>query len=211
MRLVLATAVLYLVARLQRLRLPRDRRTWRSFAIMGLVGTALPFVLISWGETTLDSSLAAVLNATVPIATVLLSHYWTRQERLTPARVAGVLVRFLGVVVVVGNVSLHTGGLGGLGVAALLLSSLCYGVSAIFARGAFQGVAPVVASTGQMLCGALYMVIPGTISALAERQAPEAGAVAAMVALALLGTVGAYLLYYRLIVTRRVTKEVASG
>jgi len=210
-RLVLATAVLYLVARLQGLRLPRDRRVWRSFAIMGLVGTALPFLLISWGETTLDSSLAAVLNATVPIATVLLSHYWTRQERLTPSRIVGLLAGFLGVVVVVGNVSFHTvGGMGALGVAALLLSSLCYGVSAIFARGAFGGVAPVVASMGQMLCGALYTAIPGTISALAERQAPRVGAVAAMVALALLGTVGAYLLYYRLIARVGATRTTTS-
>ena len=198
-RLLMATAVLYLVARAQGLRLPRLGHTWRSFAVMGLVGTAAPFSLISWGETQIDSSLAAILNATVPIATVLLAHFWTRDERLTIGRVVGVLIGFAGVVVLAGNATLggHSGAL--FGVLALLLSSVCYGIAAIFARGAFRGVPPVVASTGQMLLGAVFMVVPGAVATLSARQAPAPGALAAVAALALLGTVGAYLLYYRLL------------
>jgi drug/metabolite transporter (DMT)-like permease len=198
-RLLMATVVLYLVVRAQGLRLPRAGRAWRAFAVMGLVGTAAPFSLISWGETRIDSSLAAILNATVPIATVLLAHFWTRDERLTVGRVAGVLIGFAGVVVLAGNAALggHSDTL--LGVLALLLSSVCYGIAAIFARGAFRGVPPVVASTGQMLLGALFMAVPGGAATLSARQAPAPGALAAVAALALLGTVGAYLLYYRLL------------
>ena len=198
-RLLMAAAVLYLVARAQGLRLPRSGRAWRAFAVMGLVGTAAPFSLISWGETQIDSSLAAILNATVPIATVLLAHFWTRDERLTVGRVAGVLIGFAGVMVLAGNAALggHSDAL--LGVLALLLSSVCYGIAAIFARGAFRGVPPVVASTGQMLLGALFMAVPGAAATLSARQAPAPGALAAVAALALLGTVGAYLLYYRLL------------
>ena len=198
-RLIMATAVLYLVARAQGLRLPRSGCTWRAFAVMGLVGTAAPFSLISWGETRIDSSLAAILNATVPIATVLLAHFWTRDERLTIGRVAGVLIGFAGVVVLAGNaaVGAHSGAL--LGVLALLLSSVCYGIANIFARGAFRGVSPVVASTGQMLLGTVFMAVPGATATLSARQAPAPGALAAVAALALLGTVGAYLLYYRLL------------
>jgi drug/metabolite transporter (DMT)-like permease len=198
-RLLMATAVLYLVARAQGRRLPRLGHTWRSFAVMGLVGTAAPFSLISWGETRIASSLAAILNATVPIATVLLAHFWTRDERLTIGRVAGVLIGFAGVVVLAGNaaVGAHSGAL--LGVLALLLSSVCYGIANIFARGAFRGVPPVVASTGQMLLGTVFMAVPGATATLSARQAPAPGALAAVAALALLGTVGAYLLYYRLL------------
>src|SRR5919197_25827 len=183
-RLILATAVLYPVARAQGLRLPRSGRAWRAFAVMGLVGTAAPFSLISWGETRIDSSLAAILNATVPIATVLLAHFWTRDERLTIGRVAGVLIGFAGVVVLAGNASVgdHSGAL--LGVLALLLSSVCYGLANIFARGAFRGVPPVVASTGQMLLGAVFMAVPGEAAKLWHRQAPPHGALAAMEALA---------------------------
>lgn len=198
-RLLIASTVLYIVVRLRGLRMPRSRRVWRAFAVMGLVGTAAPFSLIAWGETRIDSSLAAILNALVPIVTILLAHYWTRQEHLTLPRVAGVLVGLGGVVVLVGNVTV--GGHGGalLGVAALLLSSVCYGIANTYARGAFHGVAPEVAATGQMAVGALILSVPGALSALAAHHAPLPGAWAAMLALTLLGTVGAYLLYYRLI------------
>ncbi|HKC74644.1 MAG TPA: EamA family transporter [Chloroflexota bacterium] len=72
-------------------------------------------------------------------------------------------------------------------------------IAAIFARGAFRGVPPVVASTGQMFLGAAFMAVPGAAATLSARQAPAPGALAAVAALALLGTVGAYLLYYRLL------------
>jgi drug/metabolite transporter (DMT)-like permease len=101
------------------------------------------------------------------------------------------------VVVLAGNAALggHSGTL--LSVLALLLSSVCYGIAAIFARGAIGGVPPVVASTGQMLMGSVFMAVPGVAATLSARQAPAPGALAAVAALALLGTVGAFLLYYR--------------
>ena len=209
-RLILAVAVLYLVVWLQHQRLPRDSRHWRAFAVMGLVGTALPFGLIAWGETEIDSSLAAVLNATVPISTMLLARYWTRQESLSPARLAGVLAGFAGVVVLVGNVSLgrHPGAAFGIG--ALLVSSVCYGIASNYARRAFHDLSPVVASSGQMMLGAAYLAIPGAVSGAAAPHAPTAGAVAATVALALLGTVGAYLLYYRLLARIGATRTTMS-
>lgn len=209
-RLVIAAVVLLAVARLRGLRLPRGSRPWRSFAIMGLVGTAAPFTLIAWGETRITSSLAAILNATVPIATILLAHFWTRQERLTPMRAVGILIGFAGVVVLTGNVSLSGGGGALLGVVALLASSVCYGVASTFARAAFQDVPPVIASTGQMVCGAVFMAAPGIAGGFAARGAPSLGAIAAMVALALLGTVGAYLLYYRLIARVGATRTATS-
>lgn len=209
-RLIVAAAVLFLVVRLRGLRMPRERQMWRSFAIMGLVGTAAPFLLIAWGETRIDSSLAAVLNATVPIATVILAHFWTRDERLTLRKIAGVLIGFAGVVVVVGNVTLGGHGSALPGIAALLASSICYGISAIFARSAFRGIAPEVASTGQMTMGAAYLLVPGLISALLEPRPPAPGAVGAGLALALLGTAGAYLLYYRLIASVGATRTAAS-
>jgi drug/metabolite transporter (DMT)-like permease len=86
-----------------------------------------------------------------------------------------------------------------IGVAALLLSSLCYGIANTFARGAFQDIPAVVAATGQMLLGGLFMAGPGIAAARAEHAVASPGAWAAVAALALLGTVGAYLLYYQLI------------
>lgn len=199
LRVGLATTVLFLTIKIRGLRLPGQWRVWRSFAIMGAIGAASPFLLIAWGETAIDSSLAAILNATVPIFTVLLAHYWTRLERLTMARVAGIVIGFTGVVVLVGNASISAHGLALRGVAALLLSSLCYGIANNFARRSLIDVAPEVAAMGQMLFAAVCLAIPGIIAALTTHRPATTGALAAAVALALFGTAGAYLLYYRLI------------
>jgi drug/metabolite transporter (DMT)-like permease len=199
LRLVIATVVLYGIVRLQGFGLPRTARAWRSFAIMGLVGTAAPFFFISWGETRIDSSLAAILSATVPFFTVLLAHVWMPDERLTVRSVAGIVVGFLGVIVLVGNVRLGGASSALPGVISLLLSSLCYGIANIFARNAFRDVPPVIASTGQMLLGATFIAVPGGATALAASQPPTLEGLLAVTGLALLGTVTAYLVYYRLI------------
>ncbi len=210
-RLILAAALLYVVARGRGLPFPRDRHVWRAWAVMGLVGTALPFVLVSWGETHIDSSLAAILNATVPIFTVGLAHVWGgADERITPARIGGAAIGFVGVVVVVGDIRLatHPGAL--LGVGAVLLSSFCYAVSPIYARGAFRGVPPVYSAMGQMSVGALYTAIPAVLGAAGAHRFPAPGAIAAMLALSILGTVGAYLLYYSLLARIGPTRTTTS-
>jgi len=210
-RLVIAAALLYAVARRRGLPFPRDRRVWRAWAVMGLIGTALPFVLVSWGETHIDSSLAAILNATVPIFTVGLAHVWGgADERITLARIVGAAIGFAGVVVVVGDIHLatHPGAL--LGVGAVLLSSFCYAVSPIYARGAFRGVPPVFSAMGQMGVGALYTAVPAVLGAASAHRFPAPGAVAAMLALTVLGTVGAYLLYYSLLARIGPTRTTSS-
>lgn len=210
-RLILASALLFAVARGRGLPFPRDRRVWRAWAVMGLIGTALPFVLVSWGETHIDSSLAAILNATVPIFTVGLAHVWGGvDERVTPARIGGAAIGFVGVVVVVGDIHLaaHPDAL--LGVGAVLLSSFCYAVSPIYARGAFRGVPPEFAAMGQMGMGAVYTAVPALLGAIGAHRFPAPGAVAAMLALSILGTVGAYLLYYRLLARIGPTRTTTS-
>lgn len=198
-RLVLATLALYVVVRVQGLSMPRTRRVWRSFAIMGLIGTACPFFFISWGETRITSSLAAILNSTVPFFTVLLAHFWARDERLTAVRLLGVAIGFAGVVVLVGNVTSGSFAWALPGTLSLLAASCCYGIANNFARGAFRGIQAEVAATGQMLLGAVFVAGPGTAAAVTARAAPTPAGLAAVAGLGLLGTALAYLLYYRLI------------
>ena len=83
-------------------RMPGDLRLWGTFLVMGALNNFIPFSLIVWGQVYIDSGLAAILNATTPLFTVLLAHLLTRDERLTPGRAAGVLIGFLGVVVLIG-------------------------------------------------------------------------------------------------------------
>src|SRR5512139_3393120 len=82
---------------------PRDRRLILLLAFMGLINTALPFTLISWGETRIESSLASILNGTVPLFAIIIAHYWLHDERITPARIIGLIVGFIGVFVLVGR------------------------------------------------------------------------------------------------------------
>lgn len=85
------------------LRLPRSWRLWGHFAFTGLVGLVVPYMLITWGEQSIPSGMAAILNATTPLFTLLLAYVWTREEALSGLRLLGVAIGFAGVVVAVGG------------------------------------------------------------------------------------------------------------
>src|ERR1700682_2781135 len=87
--------------------LPLSPAAWGRFLVMGLLNNAIPFALINWGQTQIDSGLAAILNATTPLFTVLLAHFVTEDERLTRNRIAGVALGFAGVVVMIGPSALR--------------------------------------------------------------------------------------------------------
>ena len=82
-RLTLAAVLIVAAARLRGLRFPREQGLWPKFFAIGLFGNALPFTLISWGEVTIDSGLAAILMAVMPLATLVLAHLFTSDERPT--------------------------------------------------------------------------------------------------------------------------------
>src|SRR3970040_1164263 len=103
LRLLFGLFGLLAVMKYKKLPFPRDKRTLLSLAIMGVINTALPFPLISWGETRIESSLASILNGTVPLFAIIIAHYWLHDERITLARIVGLIVGFVGVVVLVGR------------------------------------------------------------------------------------------------------------
>src|SRR4030065_721227 len=92
--------------------IPRERRTLLAFLVMGGFNTALPFTLISCGETQIDSALASILNGTVPLFTIVIAHFWLQDEKINLPRSAGLFVGFIGVVVLVSR-DLAPKGLGG--------------------------------------------------------------------------------------------------
>src|SRR6516165_3129411 len=101
LRVSLGAAILATVAAIRRRAWPQGLRIWLSLLVMGALNNAIPFGLISWGQTHIESGLAAIFNATTPIFTVLAAHA-AGQERLTPRRLAGVALGFLGVAVLIG-------------------------------------------------------------------------------------------------------------
>ena len=133
---------------------PRDRATWVTYAILGVISVAIPFVLISWGEKTIDSAVASILNASVPLFTIITAHYTLRDDRMTFQRMLGLLVGFGGVVILLSR-DLHPEAHNSfLGQAAVILASLFYAGSTIFARaktvqvpGLVRGVLPLVTAS----------------------------------------------------------------
>jgi drug/metabolite transporter (DMT)-like permease len=177
-------------------------RYWRLALLVGLINIALPYSLISWGETQIASGTASILNATTPLFTVLLAGVWigNAHEALSLRRVSGVLIGFLGVGVVVGpealTVSEQSQGVI-TGELAVLVAAAAYGVGTLLSRrygGSAMLVGPLTAQIA-----ALLMVIPLALNWNPPTQIPPLDALAALAALGILGTGVAYLLYFWLI------------
>lgn len=198
-RLLIGAAILTAVLYGRGMRLPAQPRMWGHFLFSGVVGLMLPFVLITWGEQSISSGMASILNATTPLFTVLLAYLVTREERLGGLRLAGLGLGFVGVVVAVGLDALERPGAGLWGQLAVLLAALCYGVNGLYARRAFRSVPPMVAATGQMLMGALVALLAALLRNGLPHHTPSAAALGALLGLAVLGTALAYTLFYSLL------------
>jgi drug/metabolite transporter (DMT)-like permease len=181
-------------------------RHWRAFLVMGLLNNALPFSLIVWGQTTIASGLAAILNATTPLFTVLLAHAVTADEKLSGPRLLGCALGLAGVALMLGP---DVGELGGnlwpqLAVLAAALSYACAGVWG--RRFAALGLAPVETATGQVTASTLLLL---PLVLLADRPwtlaPPGAETWAAIAGLALLSTALGYVVYFRLLASAGAT------
>src|SRR5499426_3843093 len=200
-RLGLAAVVLHVVVRLAGHRLPRSWRAWRAFWVMGLLNNVVPMSLILWGQTTIGSGLAAILNASTPLFTVLLAHIFTRDERLTVHKIGGVLFGLAGVTVMIGPDALGGVHRGVLAQLAMLGAAVSYGCAGIFGR-RFAGTPPLVTATGQVTASSLTLL---ALSLVVDRPwllpPPGARTWAAVAALAVLCTALAYVIYFRILAT----------
>jgi len=179
-------------------RLPGSRRAWGAFLAMGALNNMIPFTLIAWSQTRIDSGLAAILNATTPLFTVLLAHWLTRDEPATAHRFAGVTVGFAGVAVLIGPAALVGSGGTALAQMAVLAAALSYGFAGIFGR-RFAGLSAPVAAAGMLTASAVLMAPLALVLERPWTLAPGATTLAALAGLALVSTAFAYLLYFRLL------------
>lgn len=124
---------------------PRERHVILVYLGLSIFQTALPFVLISWGETRIDSGLAAILNGTMPLFTIVIAHFWLHDDRMTWPRLIGLIVGFVGVVVLMSR-DLKPGG-GVWGQLAVLAAAISYAASTTLSRKYLRGQSPVVQST----------------------------------------------------------------
>jgi drug/metabolite transporter (DMT)-like permease len=174
-------------------------RHWRPLLVVGFSTSAFPFALYAYAALTLNAGLASIFNAATPLFGALIAWWWLG-DRLTPPRVAGLAIGFLGVF----GLAAAKAGFGtrgdhsaALAVAACVVATLSYGYSANFTKRALTGVPPLAVAAGSQLYAALLLALPTALTWPATP--PEPLAWAAMLGLAVASTGLAYILYFRLI------------
>jgi drug/metabolite transporter (DMT)-like permease len=208
MRLGLAAITMLLISLADRAIWRGLREHWRPLVVMGVLNCAVPYTLITWGEEHISSGLAAIYNATTHLWAAGLGLVWVWAERLPLARLMGLVVGLLGVVLVVsGSLSqVEDGTMGLLGQGAVLLAALSYAIAPIFARHRLHGVSLRVAAAGQLIAGALILLPFAAMQV--PPQVPSAVALGAVAVLAVLGTAIASVMYYWLIARVGPTRTV---
>ena len=199
-RLYLAAAVLLVVLLVTRRRLPRCWRSWCLFSVMGIVGNALPFWLITWGQKGIDSGQAGILMAIMPLTTVLLAHYFVG-ESLTWQRIAGFVLGFFGIVVLTGPEALRV--FEGQGAAlvsqvSVLGGAVCYALNVIIAR-RFPLPDPMITASGVTVMAAILITPTAMIVWPSESIALQTRSILAVIILGLTSTALASILYFKLI------------
>jgi drug/metabolite transporter (DMT)-like permease len=179
--------------------LPATLSDWRPYALMGLLNNVIPFTLLFWGQTHIPSGLAAILNATTPLFTVVVAHVATADEKLNAARLAGLAAGLAGVVVMIGPDVLRDLGANVLAQLACLLAAISYAFAGVYGR-RFRGEPTLRVAAGQLTASSVILALP---VALIDRpwmlSAPSGKAIMALVALAALSTALGYLIFFRIL------------
>jgi len=210
LRLTIAAAALWLLMRWRGERLKLPLVIWGAILLLALLNNMIPFVLFGWGQQRIASGLASILNATTPIWGVIVAHLWTRDERMTPAKILGVLVGFAGVATMIGPDLLLEGKGKVLPELACITAALCYALAGVWSR-RFKalGVPPIKVAAGQLIVGAFAMApIALVVDQPWLKPFPPLEAWAAIVTLALFCTALGYVLYFKLIASAGATNAL---
>lgn len=198
-RVAIAAAILLVLLRAAGIALPRGLSAWRPYLVMGFLNNALPFALIFWGQTHIPSGLAAILNATTPLFTVLVAHVATADEKLDAPRLAGVVAGLAGVVVMIGPSVLDDIGANVAAQLACLAAAFSYALAGVYGR-RFRGEPAPAVAAGQLVAStAILAPVAFVLDRPWTLAAPSFTALGALVALAALSTALGYLLYFRIL------------
>lgn len=148
---------------IQKVKLPKGKQEWLPLLFIGIINFAAPFFLISWGEKSIDSSIASILDATVPLFTIFLAHFLLKDDRMTLLKVTGLLTGFAGVIILLSkDIGASSSTL--YGEAAVVLASIFYAGSAVYIRKTTENTPGVLRSTIPMFSASVIMWITAIIS-----------------------------------------------
>lgn len=187
-----------IVILLQRVPWPRSRREWTPLLILGITNIAVPFFLISWGEQSIDSAVAAILDATVPLFTILIAHYLLHDDKMTWPKVLGLLMGFAGVIVLMSkDIGDSIGSL--LGQLAIIVACAFYAGSAVYARKTTENLPGIMRSAGPLVPATAVMWL-ATLIVESPVEIPQQGITwIALLFLGILGSGVAFIMAYYLI------------
>ena len=208
-RFVIACAILFVFIRVRGIALPDNRRDWGLLALTGVLSFCLNYGLVFWGEQYISSGLAAVLQATLPAFGLVIAHFHLPGERMTWSKIFGVVLGFFGVAVVFSNQLAIAGGRALAGSIALVLSALFAAYSNVLVKAYGRKLEPAILSGGQMFFGLIPLLlirIPLEGNPFNFHWTPMA--LVALLYLAVVGSVIAFMLYYWLVLKMDVTKTM---
>ena len=206
-RMGFAALILIAVMLILRQRMPLDRAAVRAFVCMGFLNNAVPFSLLIWGQSHIPSGLVSILNATTPLFTVVAAHFFTSDEKLTQARLFGVVVGLAGVAIVVGTDALHSFGVGVLAQLACIGAAMFYAFGGIYGRRfRSMGIPPLATATGQLTASSLMMIpLALVVDHPWTLPMPSLPVIGAIVGVAALSTALAFIIYFRILATAGAT------
>ena len=198
LRLVVGAILLWTVIRLAGQALPRDRRIYGHLLVMSIINITIPFLLITWAEQSVESSLAAILTSPVPLFAIVLSSIFLHDEPMRVNGVVGLVVGFIGVVIITSR-GLTGEGSSLAGEIALLGAAFSYAAGAVYSRRNVRGIPPMIPAVFQVTFAA---IITGTVALLFEHPwtaQPDFEAIFSILWLGILGSGLAYLAFFRLL------------
>ena len=207
LRVGLAAAILNALVKALGMRMPGSRAVWLAFFGMGLLNNAVPFSLVVWGQSHIASGLAAILNATTPISTVIVAHLLTDDEKMTGNRLLGVVIGFFGVAILIGPDSLKGLGTNVLAQVAVLTAAVFYAFAGVYGRRFKRlGIDPILTATGQVTASAIVLF---PITMLVDHPwtltIPALPVWEAILGSAVLSTALGYIMYFRILATAGAT------
>ena len=200
-RVGLGALTLYIMLKIMKIEIPTGLDKWKGLIFLGIFNCALPWCLFVWGQNYISTSLAAVLNATTPMFTVMLAHFYTDDEKLTPAKSLGILMGMLGIFVIFkpDSISLETDQL--FGQISILIATFCYGIAIMIGKKFTRHkLKPMQTAFGQLLVATIIMV---PLSLVVDKSysfaLPDTNVIAALVMLGVVCAAFAFPLMFKIL------------
>jgi len=198
-RVALAVPVLFLVTRVKAIPIPREPGIWGAYLGMGALNNALPFSLIFWGQTEIEGGLASILNGTTAMFGAVVAGLLLKDEPLTPQKLIGAVLGFLGVAVIMGSAALTSLDPRSLAQIAILAAALSYAFASVWGKLFLAGQPPLMNALG-MIVGSTVLMLPLSLYVDGvPRHDLSISVWGALIGIAVLSTALAYLLYFEIL------------